>query len=85
MSKKQEYGTLLAVGVPGGYQPTKYTFKKGEKVKKNSLGMAEDYPYDWYIGAVDSCQVGLLYHFNFVREGYQKKTGFFNDIDHIFF
>jgi len=44
------------LGVPKGYRPTKYTFKKGEKVKKNSLGMAEDYPYDWYIGAVDSCQ-----------------------------
>ena len=51
----------FSVGLPEKIKPTKYKYKALKAVKKKrrvlSLGMPEDYPFDWYLGGSDSCQV----------------------------
>merc|ERR1719481_1626438 len=55
--RKAEKALAKQLGVPKGYQPTKYryTYKGHKRREKFKLGTAKDYPYDWYTGSVDSC------------------------------
>ena len=41
---------------PTVLKPTKYWYKMNPKQTRVSLGTKENYPYDWFIGGVDSCQ-----------------------------
>ena len=38
------------------YKPQRYRYKMRSKQIRVGLGVAEDYPYDWFLGGVDSCQ-----------------------------
>ena len=38
------------------FKPQKYRYKMRSKQIRVGLGVAEDYPYDWFLGGVDSCQ-----------------------------
>jgi len=52
---KKEKAKAKAMDLPKSSKPSKYTFKVVGK-RNTSLGVADDYPYDWFIGGVDSCQ-----------------------------
>ena len=45
------------MGLASGHKPTNYEYILSSKRSKVSLGLPEDYPYDWFLGGVDSCQV----------------------------
>jgi len=36
--------------------PGRYSYAVNKKMTRVSLGTKESYPYDWFIGGVDSCQ-----------------------------
>ena len=38
------------------FKPQRYRYKMRSKQIRVGLGVAEDYPYDWFLGGVDSCQ-----------------------------
>ena len=38
------------------WKPTKYFYSMNVNQTRVSLGTRENYPYDWFIGGVDSCQ-----------------------------
>ena len=44
------------LGLPSGYKPTKFFYKIRKNQTRDLLGTTENYPYDWYLGGVDSCQ-----------------------------
>ena len=43
------------LGLPRGYEPTKFLYKMLKDQTKDLLDTNETYPYDWYLGGVDSC------------------------------
>ena len=43
------------LGLPSGYKPTKFLYKIKKNETKDLLDTRQDYPYDWYLGGVDSC------------------------------
>ena len=38
------------------WKPTKWFYRMNKNQTRVSLGTKQDYPYDWFIGGVDSCQ-----------------------------
>ena len=52
--------------LPSRLRPTNFSYKVSKlkkKVKVQSLGISNDYPYDWFLGGTDSCQVGVIINF----------------------
>ena len=41
------------------FKPTNYEYILSKKRSKISLGLPDVYPYDWFLGGVDSCQVSF--------------------------
>ena len=39
-----------------GFKPTRFIYKPKMKRTRVSLGTKKTYPFDWYLGGVDSCQ-----------------------------
>ena len=36
-------------------KPTKYTYMMNKAPRQKALGLPEDYPYNWFLGGVDTC------------------------------
>merc|ERR1719220_1941543 len=53
---KKEKEDAKKLNLPAGFQPTKYVYRILQKQSRVSLGTKESYPYDWFLGGVDSCQ-----------------------------
>ena len=49
---------MLTAGLAIGYQPTKYFYKITGSTKQ-TLGISDKYPYDWFMGGTDTCQAPL--------------------------
>ena len=43
-------------GLPEDKMPTNYTYKMKKKLQKEFLRAPKNYPYDWFLGGIDSCQ-----------------------------
>ena len=46
------------MGLQSEFKPTDYKYKLNKKLSK-SFKTHDDYPYDWFLEGVDSCQVSL--------------------------
>jgi len=54
--KKIEEDKALAKKANVNVEPTKYWWKVQDKPQKKSLDLPNGYPYNWFIGGVDTCQ-----------------------------
>ena len=69
------------MGLPSGYKPTKFLYKIKKNETKDLLDTRQDYPYDWYLGGVDSCtgdSGGPLWR-NINKEGPEWSTAVVRD------
>ena len=47
--------------LPAGYEPTRFKYRVSKDLTRVSLGTPDKYEYDWFLGGVDTCQVGNLF------------------------
>jgi len=52
----EERASAKKLGLSPKVRPTRYWYKLLERRKVPPLGTPDDYPYDWFLGGVDSCQ-----------------------------
>ena len=48
------------MGLESGYEPTRFKYDIVKNLTRVSLGTPNKYEYDWFLGGVDTCQVGEL-------------------------
>ena len=49
------------MGLESGYEPTRFRYDIEKNLTRVSLGTPSKYEYDWFLGGVDTCQVGDLF------------------------